>query len=169
MKISKSLRSGFVLLGMLSFALAPFRADAAPRVSNLFTPLVGQVELSNGDVVNFSGQVHVVTRVTFSEAFLPAVQMYVNLDRVEGVSPTSGNTYLLVGASNTEWVGINPGPPEIPQQVFSFNLVEIQVNPGPPDLPPSPVIPVYLRDFSFIQEAGSEGTLTGVIASFESR
>jgi hypothetical protein len=115
-------------------------------------------------VVTFSGQVHVLTRVTFSDAFVPAVQMYVNLIGVEGTSATSGRTYVLVGASNVEWVGINPGPPDIPEQTFNFSLV--QISPGPPELPPSPVLPVFLRDFVFAQEAGSEGSLHNVVASF---
>jgi hypothetical protein len=123
--------------------------------------------------VTFSGQVHILTRVTFSDAFLPSVQMYINLIGVEGTSATSGRTYLLVGASNVEWVGSNPGPPTIPEQTFNFDLVEVnpgppQVQPGPPTVPPNPVLPVYLRDFVFAQEAGFEGSLQHVVASLSS-
>ena len=127
--------------------------------------------LSNGDTVFLSGQVHVLSRVTFSDAFVPAVQMYVNLIGVRGISATTGNTYLVVGATNFEWVGISPGPPNIPDQTFSFGLVQTnpgppETNPGPPNVPPSPILPVYLRDFVYAQEAGSEGSLEGVTASF---
>jgi hypothetical protein len=168
MKLIKLFRGAFILIVVLVPGLYFFSASAsnaaAPTVSNLYVPLQGDVTLSNGDVVTFSGQVHVLTRVTFSDAFVPAVQMYVNLIGVEGTSATSGRTYLLVGASNVEWVGTSPGPPEIPEQTFNFSPV--QVNPGPPDLPPSPILPVFLRDFVFAQEAGSEGSLQNVVASF---
>jgi hypothetical protein len=135
-----------------------------PRVSNVYVPLQGEVVLSNGDTVFLSGQVHVLSRVTFSDAFVPTVNLYINLIGVRGTSATTGNTYLVVGATNVEWVGTNPGPPNIPDQTFSFGLV--QTSPGPPDTPPSPILPVYLRDFVYAQEAGSEGSLQGVIASF---
>jgi hypothetical protein len=122
-------------------------------------------------VVNFSGQVHVLTRVTFSDAFVPTVNMYVNLIGVEGTSATSGKRYLVVGASNIELVGASPGPPIIPDQTFNFSVVETkpgppQGQPGPPTTPPRPVLPVFLRDFAFAQEAGFEGSLQNVVASF---
>jgi hypothetical protein len=158
---------------------------ASPTVSNLYVPLEGEVTLSNGDVVTFSGQVHVLTQVTFSDAFVPTVNMYINLIGVEGTSATSGRTYLLVGAYNVEWVSGNPGPPVIPDQTFNFSLVESnpgppdtspgppqqppgppQQPPGPPTTPPNPILPVFLRDFVFTQEAGFEGTLQNVVASF---
>ena len=146
-------------------------AASAARVTSVHVPLQGDVALSNGDVVSFTGQVHVLTRVTFSETFLPAVQMYFNLQAVQGTSATSARTYLLVGSANSEWIGISPGPPDIPEQNFGFSLVEINplgVNPGPPDLPPSPIVPVFFLEFAFAQEAGHEGTLQNVTASFVS-
>ena len=120
MKLIKLFRGAFILIMVIVPGLYFFSASAsnaaAPTVSNLYVPLQGDVTLSNGDVVTFSGQVHVLTRVTFSDAFVPAVQMYVNLIGVEGTSATTGRTYLLVGASNVEWVGTNPGPPDIPDR-----------------------------------------------------
>jgi hypothetical protein len=153
---------------LLLFIMVAGGAGAAspPTVSNLYVPIEGTVALSNNEVVNFSGQVHVLTRVTFSHTFVPAVQMYVNLIGVQGTSLTTGSSYLLVGASNAEWVGLNPGPPDIPEQTFNFSLVE--TNPGPPDVPPSPIVPVFLHEFTFAQEAGFEGTLLRVEASFVS-
>jgi hypothetical protein len=53
---------------------------------------------------------------------------------------------------------------------LNFDLVE--TTPGPPQQPPgpdfptSPVVPVFLRDFVFAQEAGFEGSLQNVVASF---
>ena len=148
-------------------------AAAPARVTSVHVPLQGDVALSNGDVISFSGQVHVLTRVTFSETFVPAVQMYFNLQGVQGTSASSGRTYLLVGAANSEWVGVSPGPPDIPEQNFGFSLVEINpgppdLNPGPPNLPPSPIVPVYFHEFVFAQEAGHEGSLQQVVASFVS-
>jgi len=169
MELIKLFRGAFILIVVIVPGLYFFSASAsnaaAPTVSNLYVPLEGDVTLANGDVVTFSGQVHVLTRVTFSDAFVPAVQMYVNLIGVEGTSDTTGNRYLLVGASNVQWAGVNPGPPNIPEQTFNFSLVQIQP-PGPPDVPPSPILPIFLRDFVFAQEAGSEGSLQGVVASF---
>jgi hypothetical protein len=48
---------------------------------------------------------------------------------------------------------------------LTFELVGTK--PGPPDFPPNPILPVYLRDFVFAQEAGHEGQLDSIIASFE--
>jgi hypothetical protein len=175
MKLIKLFRGAFILIVVIVPALYFCSASAAnavaPTVSNLYVPLQGEATLANGDVVSFSGQVHVLTRVTFSDAFVPAVQMYVNLIGVEGTSATTGDTYLLVGASNVEWAGISPGPPNIPEQTFNFSLMQTnpgppEANPGPPNTPPNPVLPVFLRDFVFAQEAGSEGSLQGVVASF---
>jgi hypothetical protein len=168
--------SAVILLGICGF-FAGTASAASATVTSLFVPLQGDVTLSNGDVVTFSGQVHVLTRVTFSDAFVPTVNMYVNLIGVEGTSATTGRTYLLVGASNVELVGINPGPPQIPEQTFNFDLVETSPGPptvapgppiqrpGPPNLPPNPVLPVYLRGFVFAQEALYEGSLQYVAAS----
>jgi len=164
--------SSFINSLVLFMVILAGTANAVPpRVSNLYVPLQGEVVLSNGDTVFMSGQVHVLSRVTFSDAFVPAVQMYVNLIGVRGTSATTGNTYLVVGAINFESVGINPGPPNIPDQTFNFSLVQANpgppdTNPGPPEVPPSPILPVYFRDFVYAQEAGSEGSLQGVTASF---
>ena len=164
--------SSFINSLVLFMVILAGTANAVPpRVSNLYVPLQGEVVLSNGDTVLLSGQVHVLSRVTFSDAFVPAVQMYVNLIGVRGISATTGNTYLVVGATNLEWVGVSPGPPNIPDQTFNFGLVQVNpgppdINPGPPNTPPSPILPVYFRDFVYAQEAGSEGSLQGVIASF---
>jgi len=172
MRLISSFRNSFNVAAIILIALHGVMAAApSTRVSNVYVPLQGEVTLSNGDVVTFSGQVHVLTRVTFSDAFVPAVQMYVNLIGVEGTSDTTGNRYLVVGASNVEWVGVSPGPPNIPEQTFNFSLVEAnpgppETNPGPPETPPSPILPIFLRDFVFAQEAGSEGSLQGVVASF---
>jgi hypothetical protein len=85
-----------ILLSTYGFAASWARAAEA-TVTSIFVPLEEDVTLSNVDVVTFSGQVHVLTRVTFSEAFVPTVNMYVNLIGIEGTSATSGRTYLLVG------------------------------------------------------------------------
>jgi hypothetical protein len=168
MKLIRSCRGALILIAVILLGLYGFQANAAsaaaPRVSTRFVPIEGNVTLSNGDIVFFSGQVHVLTRATFSDAGVPTVDMYVNLIGVEGTSAATGNNYLLVGAANVEWVGTSPGPPDIPEQTFSFSPV--QINPGPPDLPPSPILPVFLRNFVFAQEAGSEGVLLSVEVSF---
>src|SRR5215216_423893 len=87
--------------------------NASPKVSNVYVPLQGEVVLSNGDTVVLSGQVHVLSRATFSDAFVPTVNLYINLIGVRGTSATTGNTYLVVGATSLEWAGTSPGPPNI--------------------------------------------------------
>jgi hypothetical protein len=109
---------------------------------------------------------HVLTQVRFSDSDVPTVDIFVNLNQVEGTSISTGTTYLLVGATNLEVVGSNPGPPDIPEQSFNFTLISVGGQPGPPDLPPNPVLPVILRNFVFAQEAGFEGNLLSVEASF---
>jgi hypothetical protein len=126
------------------------------------------VTLSNDDVVTFSGEIHVLTQVVFSDTGVPTVGLFVNLVRVEGTSLSTEMTYLLVGATNREVVGVNPGPPQIPEQTFTFNLISLEQNPGPPTVPPNPVIPIFLRNFVFAQEGGFEGNLQSVDASFVS-
>lgn len=168
MKFVSSLINSLLLTLVI---LAGTANGVPPRVSNVYVPLQGEVVLSNGDTVFLSGQVHVLSRATFSDAFVPTVNLYINLIGVRGTSATTGNTYLVVGATNIEWVGVNPGPPNIPHQTFNFGLVQVspgppETNPGPPNTPPNPVLPVYFRDFVYAQEAGSEGSLQGVIASF---
>jgi hypothetical protein len=177
MKLIRLLRGTFILIsvilpGLYFFSSASAAGATSPTVSNLYIPLEGDVTLSNGDVVTFTGQPRSDTGHV-SDAFVPTVQMYVNLIEVEGTSATTGRTYLLVGAANVEWVGISPGPPIIPEQMFNFELVESTpgpptVSPGPPDLPPNPILPLYLRDFVFAQEAGFEGSLQNAVASFVS-
>jgi hypothetical protein len=55
-----------------------------------------------------------------------------------------------------------PPKTEVP---LAFSLVGIA--PGPPTVPPNPILPVYFRDFVFAQEAGYEGNLQSVTASFD--
>ncbi|HEV8366557.1 MAG TPA: hypothetical protein VGQ39_01280 [Pyrinomonadaceae bacterium] len=172
MNFIRSFSNSFIVTAVILLGLYVGTANAAsPTVSNIYVSLLGEVTLPNGDTVLLSGRVHILSRVTFSDAFVPTVNLYVNLIGVEGTSDTTGKHYLVVGASNVEWVGVSPGPPDIPEQTFNFSLVETnpgppETNPGPPDLPPSPVLPVFLRDFVFAKEAGSEGSLQGVVASF---
>ena len=137
------------------------------EVTSLFVPLAGDVTLSNGDVVSFSGEVHVLTQARFSDTGVPSVSIYVNLTRVQGTG-ASGADYLLVGAATLQWVGVNPGPPGIPEQTVDFSLVSLAVPPSPV-LPPSPIVPVFLRNFSFCQESNcAPGALQSVEASFVS-
>jgi hypothetical protein len=137
-----------------------------PTMTSLFVLVEGDVTLSNGDAVHLSGQVHVLTQVRFSDAGLPTTDVFVNLIHVEGTSITTGITYLVVGATNLEVVGIKPGPPDIPEQTVNFSLISLDIQPGPPNTPPNPILPVILRNFVFAQEAGFEGQLDSVEASF---
>jgi hypothetical protein len=138
----------------------------SPIVSSLFVPIEGDVpEPGTSNVVHLTGEVHVLTRAVFdAQSSEWSVAFYANLVRVRGTSAASGITYLGVGAGNVSWVGGNPGPPqnEVP---LTFSLLGL--SPGPPQVPPSPVLPVFLRDFVFAQEAGHEGQLDSVAASFE--
>jgi hypothetical protein len=139
-----------------------------PIVSSLFVPIEGDiVEPGTTNILHLTGEVHVVTHFTVSDQRVPAVSIWANLVRVRGTSPTTGNTYLGVGAGNVGWSGTNPGPPDIPEQRLEFALVNIGVSPGPPDVPPSPIVPVFLRNFRFGAEDTNFGKLQDVDASFE--
>jgi hypothetical protein len=137
-----------------------------PEVSSLFVPIEGDVlEPGTSNVVHLTGEIHVLTRAAFDPTANEwEVALYGNLVRVRGTSAATGITYLGVGAGNVSWVGQNPGPPE-DEVSLTFSLVGL--NPGPPNTPPSPVLPVVLRSFVFAQEAGHEGQLDSVTASFE--
>ena len=136
-----------------------------PVVSSLFVPIEGDVlEPGTSNVLHLTGEVHVLTQAAFDDATGEwSVSFYGNLVRVRGTSPATGITWLGVGAQNVSWVGSNPGPPQ-DEAVFTFDLVGQP--PGPPTVPPNPVLPVYFRDFVFAQEAGYEGSLQSVTASF---
>lgn len=107
-----------------------------------------------------------LTKVVFSSTGVPTVGIWANLVRVRGTSAVTGVTYLGVGAGNLTWVGTSPGPPNIPERSLDLTLVSLSINPGPPDTPPSPVLPVYLRDFHFGSEDTNFGRLQTVEASF---
>jgi hypothetical protein len=70
-------------------------------------------------------------------------------------------------AGNVGWTGISPGPPNVPEQRLEFALVNIGISPGPPEVPPSPVVPVFFRNFRFGAEDTNFGKLQEVDASFE--
>jgi hypothetical protein len=153
---------------LVSLLGAPARAvPPNPIVSSIFVAIEGDItEPGTTNLLHLTGEVHVLTQVTFSETGLPAVQIWANLVRVRGTSSATGITYLGVGAQNADWVGGNPGPPTIPEQQFSFTLVSLEVSPGPPDVPPNPVLPVFLRNFTFGAEDTNQGELQTVEAGF---
>ena len=126
-----------------------------PIVSSVFVPIEGDIlEPGTTNTLHLTGEIHVVTHVAFSDAGVSIVGIWANLVRVRGTSQTTGITYLGVGAGNVGWAGANPGPPEIPEQTFDMGLVALSISPGPPDVPPSPILPVFLREFRF----GAEDT-----------
>jgi hypothetical protein len=126
------------------------------------------IEPGTTNTLHLTGEIHVVTHVRFSEAGVPTVGVWANLVRVRGTSQTTGITYLGVGAGNLSWVGVSPGPPNIPEQTFDLGLVALSQPPGPPDTPPSPILPIFLRAFRFGVEDTNFGRLLGVEASFVS-
>ena len=100
---------GAVVLTSLCTAPAWAASPGPPEVTSLFVPLTGDVTLSNGDVVSFSGEVHVLTQARLSDTGVPSVSIYVNLTRVQGTG-TSGSDYLVVGAASMPWVGARGRP-----------------------------------------------------------
>jgi len=153
--------SALCLLGIPARAINP----GPPQVvSSLFVPIDGDInEPGTTNTIHLSGEVHVVTHVTVSDTGVPSVGIWANLVHVTGTSAVTGITYLGVGAQNVNWVGVNPGPPTIPEQDFSFVLISVETSPGPPTVPPSPVLPVFLRNFVF----GAEDTNQGQLQSLE--
>jgi hypothetical protein len=150
------------LLGVPARAVPP-----SPIVSSLFVSIEGDInEPGTTNMVHLSGEVHVVTHVTFSDTGVPSVGIWANLVHVTGTSSVTGISYLGVGAQNVSWVGLSPGPPTIPEQDFSFVLISVDTSPGPPTTPPSPVLPVFLRNFVFGAENTNQGQLQSVETGF---
>jgi hypothetical protein len=150
------------LLGVPARAVPP-----SPIVSSLFVSIEGDInEPGTTNMVHLSGEVHVVTHVTFSDTGVPSVGIWANLVHVTGTSSVTGISYLGVGAQNVSWVGLSPGPPDILEQDFSFVLISVDTNPGPPNTPPSPVLPVFLRNFVFGAENTNQGELLSVETGF---
>jgi len=158
-------------LAILITLVVPIGATPpSPVVSSLFVPIEGDiVEPGTTNILHLTGEVHVVTHFTVSDQGVPAVSIWANLVRVRGTSQATGNTYLAVGAGNVGWSDTNPGPPDIPQQQLDFALVNIGTSQpaGPPNVPPSPVVPVFFRNFRFGAEDTNFGKLQDVDASFE--
>src|SRR4030095_6377553 len=157
-----------ILFVLVSLFAVPARAvPPNPVVSSIFVPVEGDIiEPGTTNTLHLTGEIHVLTQVTFSDTGLPAVQIWANLMRVRGTSSETGITYLGVGAQNVSWVGAQPGPPTIPEQQFSFTLVSLEVKPGPPNVPPSPILPVLLTNFVFGVEDTNFGELQSVEATF---
>lgn len=158
-----------VLIGvvLVSFLGIPAHADPPGAiVSSLFVPIEGNIiEPGTTNALHLTGEVHVITQVTFSDTGVPSVGIWANLVRVRGTSEATGITYLGVGADNTDWVGRDPGPVGIPEQQFNLRLVRLEKDPGPPNLPPSAILPVFLGNFVF----GVEDTNFGQLLSVEAR
>jgi hypothetical protein len=138
-----------------------------PVVSSIFVPLEGDIiEPGTTNTLHLTGEVHVLTQVTYSETGVASVSIWANLVRVRGTS-ASGVTYLAVGAGNVGWVGTSPGPPNVSEQQLEFALVNVGISPGPPNVPPSPVVPVFFRNFVVGAENTNLNKLQSVDASFE--
>jgi hypothetical protein len=152
-----------VTLATLSAATAHATNPGPPVVTSLFVPVEGDVtEPGTTNVVHLTGEVHILTQAVFdSDTNQWSVSFYGNLVRVRGTAAASGVTYLGVGADTATWVGSNPGPPN--SVSLTFRLLALQP-PGPPDAPAD--LPVSFSDFVFAQEAGFEGRLQSVTASF---
>jgi hypothetical protein len=139
-----------------------------PIVSSLFVAIEDDViEPGTTNVLHLTGEVHVLTQVAFSDTGVPSVGIWANLVRVRGTSQATGITYLGVGAGNATWLGTDPGPPDIPSQGFELALVSLGAAPGAGETPPSPILPVFLRNFHFGAENTNFGKLQSVDASFE--
>ena len=140
----------------------------SPIVSSIFVPLEGDIiePGTTNTVLHLTGEVHVLTHVTYSDTGIATVSIWANLIRVRGTSP-GGVTYLAVGAGNVSWIGVSPGPPNVSEQQLEFALVSVGINPGPPNTPPSPIVPVFFRNFVFGAENTNLNKLQSVDASFE--
>ena len=157
---------GRVLLSVVTLTAPIDATPPNPIVSSLFVPIEGDItEPGTTNILHLTGEVHVVTHVTVSDQGVPSVSIWANLVRVRGTGQATGNTYLAVGAGNIGWSGINPGPPDIPQQQLAFGLVKIATNSGV-DVPPSPIVAVFFRNFRFGAEDTNAGKLQAVDASF---
>lgn len=134
----------------------------------MFVSIEGDVvEPGTTNLLHLTGEVHVVTHLSFSDTGVPSIGIWANLVRVRGTSQTTGITYLAVGAGNVLWAGISPGPPSVPEQQLDFALVALAQPQGPANVPPSPIVPVFFRNFVFGAEDTNFGKLQSVDASFD--
>jgi hypothetical protein len=161
------IRPVVIAFAVVSLFGLPARAvPPSPIVSSLFVPIEGDInEPGTTNLLHLTGEMHVLTHVVFSDTGVPSVGIWANLVRVRGTSSVTGITYLGVGAQNVSWVGITRGPPQIPEQQFSFTLVSVAVPPSPV-FPPSPILPVFLRNFIFGVENTNYGELQTVETGF---
>jgi hypothetical protein len=167
-RLTMTILAIFIGAMLISFVAIPAQATTPgpPSVTSLFVPIEGNIiEPGTTNVLHLTGEVHVLTQVTFSDTEVPSVEIWANLVRVRGTSDGTGITYLGVGADNIEWLSSQPGPPNIPEQEFTFTLVSVQGTPGPPRVPPSPCR-VFLDNFVFGAENTNFGELLSVDASF---
>ena len=103
----------------------------SPIVSSVFAPIEGDIiEPGATNTLHLTGEIHVVTHVTFSDTGVPTVGIWANLVRVRGTSQTTGITYLGVGAGNLSWIGISPGPPNVPERSIELGLVALGASPA---------------------------------------
>src|SRR5215831_9102423 len=141
--VTQSIKTGMgpivIAFAVVCLLALPTRATPpSPIISSLFVSIEGDInEPGTTNMVHLSGEVHVVTHVTFSDTGVPSVGIWANLVHVTGTSSVTGITYLGVAAQNVSWIGVIPGPPQIPEQDFSFVLISVDLAPGPPGVPPS--------------------------------
>ena len=97
-----------------------------PIVSSLFVAIEGDIiEPGTTNLLHLTGEVHVVTHVSYSDNGVPAVGVWANLVRVRGTSQATAITYLAVGAGNVSWVGASPGAPAVPELELDFAPVRL--------------------------------------------
>lgn len=111
-------------------------------------------DAATGEDVVLSGALHVVTRISGTDASGWSLEWNVNVDHATGTGRTTGDSYVLDGADEGT-VALPPGPPT--RSAF-FEPTFTLLPPGPPTHPPSPCR--FLVAVSFDEH----GTVTGVDA-----
>lgn len=127
---------------------SPSGSGGAPSVSRQVSFAGTAFATAANENVDVTGRLHVVTRLTGSEARGWTLDWNANVDHATGTGATTGDRYILRGAA-TGTVMYPPGPLVRAASLEpSFTLMP----PGPPVHPPSPIR--LLVDVSFVAAGG---------------
>jgi hypothetical protein len=133
-KLMKTKNIAFTtILLLLSCVTFTFTTQADPpsqHVVTQFHQTVLGTQSVNGELVDFSGMIHVVVDVEFSALPPDPCRVHANLSDVVGVGRDTGGTYHADGATDSDFmVDLSEG--------LSLEA-DYLIPPGPPDLPPDP-------------------------------
>ena len=136
-KLMKTKNIAFtIILLLLSCVAFTFTAQADPpgqHVVTQFHQTVLGTQSVNGELVDFSGMIHVVADVELSAVPPDPCRVHANLSDVVGIGRDTGGTYHAVGATDSDFmVDLSEG------LSLEADYLVSETPPGPPIVPPDP-------------------------------